>query len=212
MLVKMNIKEALTELRKEENKRKFEQSVDLIVNLKGMNMKRDSLNIVVKIPNKIKEKKVCGFLSKKNELVKTITQPEFKKYSSKKMLKNLVNEYDYFISEAPLMPKVATEFGKVLGPVGKMPSPQLGLLPPNAPDAAIKAVLAKIDKSIKIRMKEASIKVISGREGMNDEEISENISAIYKEIVNALPNKQENVKNIMIKLTMTKPLRVEVGK
>ncbi len=206
----MNVKEALVELRKEENKRKFEQSVDLIVNLRGVNMKKDSVNIVVNIPHKIKDKKVCGFLGKKNELVKTITLPEFKKYSDKLVLKKLVKEFDFFVSEAPLMPKVATTFGKVLGPVGKMPSPQLGILPTDAPEAAVKAVLEKIAKSVKIRMKEASIKIMSGHEGMSDDEIEANVSAIYKEIVNALPSKQENVKNVMIKFTMTKPLKVEV--
>ena len=45
---------------------------------------------------------------------------------------------------------------------------------------------------------------------MSDDEISANVSAIYKEIVNALPNKQENVKNVMIKFTMTKPVKVEI--
>lgn len=206
----MNVKEALAELRKEENKRKFEQSVDLIVNLKGINMKKDTLNLVIAVPNKIKEKKVCGFLTKKNDLVNAITLLEFDKYKDKARLKKLVNEYDFFIAEAPLMPKVATVFGKVLGPVGKMPSPQLGILPTDASDAVIKSTLAKISKSIKIRMKETSIKVISGKENMSDEEISANVSAIYKEIVNALPNKQENVKNVMIKFTMTKPVKVEV--
>ncbi|MBS3089179.1 hypothetical protein J4402_05425 [Candidatus Pacearchaeota archaeon] len=206
----MNVKEALAELRKDENKRKFEQSVDLIVNLKGINMKKDNLNLVITIPHKIKEKKVCGFLTKKNDLVNSITLPEFDKYKDKAKLKKLVNEYDFFIAEAPLMPKVATVFGKVLGPVGKMPSPQLGILPTDASDAVIKLTLTKIEKSIKIRMKETSIKVISGKEKMSDDEISANVSAIYKEIVNALPNKQENVKNVMIKLTMTKPIKVEV--
>jgi len=206
----MELKEALAELRKEENKRKFEQSIDLIVNLKGINPKKDNVNVVVTIPHKIKEKKVCGFFEKKNDLVKTITKPEFDKYKDKKKLKNLVKSYDYFIAEAPLMPSVASIFGKVLGPVGKMPSPQLGILPPGASEAAVKATLDKISKSIKIRMKEPSIKVISGKENMKDEEIIENIETIYKNIIDALPNKQENVKNVMIKLTMSKPVKVEI--
>src|SRR3989344_7645592 len=153
--MKMNIKEALTELRKEENKRKFEQSVDLIINLRGVDMKKDSVNVIVNVPHKIKDKKVCGFLTKKNELVKTITEPEFKKYSEKKVLKKLVKEYDYFIATAGLMPKVATNFGKVLGPVGKMPSPQLGIISSNETNEEIKNNLDKISNSIKIRMKEA---------------------------------------------------------
>jgi len=207
----MNVQEAITELRKEENKRKFEQGVDLIVNLKGVDTKRDSVNVVVTIPNKFKEKRVCGFFTKKNSLVDTIVDLDFKKYSDKKLLKNLIKKYDYFIAAAPLMPKIATTFGKVLGPAGKMPSPQLGIVPPTEDDASINATLEKISQSIKIRMKEASIKISVGKENMSDDEISANVKAVYKAIADALPKKKENVKNVMLKLTMSKPIRTEMN-
>ena len=125
------------------------------------------------------------------------------------MIKNLTKDYDYFIAVSKLMPKVATAFGKVLGPVGKMPSPQLGIIL-SENEHSIKEALNKIDRSLKIRMKEASIKVIAGRENMKDEEIVENIQTIYRGIESALPNKKENVKNVMIKLSMGKPLKVEI--
>ena len=114
----MKLTEALEELRKGKE-RKFEQSIDLIINLKGLDLKKAQVNFITTLPNKIKDKKVCGFLKHKSELVKTITELEFKKYSEKTALKNLVKDYDYFIAAGPLMPKVATTFGKVLGPVGK---------------------------------------------------------------------------------------------
>ncbi|MDP1695492.1 MAG: hypothetical protein Q8L29_01105 [archaeon] len=204
----MELKQALAELRKLE-KRKFEQGIDLIVNLKGIDVRKDNISAIITLPHKIKDKNVCGFLTKKSELVTTITQPDFARYKDKKELKNLVKRYDFFIGAAPLMPSVATVFGKALGPAGKMPSPQLGIIAPET-DATIKNVLDKIDKSIKIRAKEASIKVIAGKENMDDEQIIENIRAIYGGIVEALPTKKENVKSVMIKLTMSKPIKVEI--
>ena len=204
----MELKQALAELRKLE-KRKFDQVIDLIVNLRGVDLKKDNISAIITIPNKVKDKSVCGFLTKKSELVKTITQPEFIGYKDKKMLKNLVKNYDFFIAAAPLMPSVATTFGKVLGPAGKMPSPQLGILMVEN-DAKIQAEIDKISKSIKVRAKEASIKVSVGKESMKDEEISANIEAVYNGIVNALPTKKENVKNVIIKLTMSKPLKIEI--
>jgi len=204
----MNLQEALKELRKEE-KRKFEQSVDLIVNLRGVDTKRDTISAIVNVPHKFKEKKVCGFLNKKSELVDTVTGMDFQKYKEKKQLKSLVKNYDFFIASAKLMPSVATTFGKVLGPAGKMPSPQLGVLL-NEDDNSINQLLAKIDKSIKIRLKEPSAKVSVGKENMKDEQIIENIEAVYNGIVNVLPTKKENVKSAMIKLTMGKPIRVEI--
>lgn len=204
----MELKEGLAELRKEE-KRKFNQSVDLIVNLKGVDLRRENINAVIAIPNKIKDKKIAGFLTKKSDLVKTVTQPEFAKYKDKKDLKNLVNGFDFFIAAAPLMPQVATNFGKALGPSGKMPSPQLGLVMQETPEA-IKQAIEKINKSIKIKAKEPSIKICIGKEDMSDDQIIANAESVYRGIENALPTKRENVKNVMIKFSMTKPVKVEV--
>ncbi|HLD18918.1 MAG TPA: hypothetical protein VJB90_02820 [Candidatus Nanoarchaeia archaeon] len=204
----MELKEALQELRKQE-KKNFDQSVDLIINLKDIDVKRDNIAAVITIPHKIKDKKVCAFLTKKSEKVPTITSLEFAKYKDKKSLKNLVKEYDFFIAAAKLMPSVATTFGKVLGPTGKMPSPQLGVLMQEE-DAAITALLTKIDTAVKIRVKEPSVKLSIGKQGMSDEDITANIQAIYQGLVAALPVKKDNVKSVLVKLTMGKPLKVEM--
>ncbi|MDP3881261.1 MAG: hypothetical protein Q8Q31_00070 [Nanoarchaeota archaeon] len=204
----MDLKEALTELRKSE-KKKFEQSVDLVINLKGIDLRKDNISAIISLPNIVKEKKVCGFLTKKSELIKTVTQLDFPKYRDKDALKELVKEYDFFISHISLMPSVATTFGKALGPAGKMPSPQLGVLP-NEEDSTIKALLNKISHSVKIRLKELSLKVSVGKENMKDEAIIENALAVYQGLINVLPTKKENVKSIMLKLTMSKPLKVEI--
>lgn len=205
---KMEVKQALTELRKLE-KKKFDQSIDLLVSLKGIDVKKDNIATIVTIPHKIKDKKVFGFLTKKTDLVKSISQPDFIKYRDKKPLKELVKNYDFFIAVAPLMPSVATTFGKALGPTGKMPSPQLGVLM-KEDDAAIKALIEKINNSIKIRVREPSIKVSIGKESMSDSDILENIEAVYQGIVNALPTKKENIRSVMLKLTMSAPIKVEM--
>lgn len=205
----MNLKEALEELRKNE-KRKFSQSVDLVINLRAIDVKKDQVNIIATLPNKIKDKKVCGFLTVKSPLVKTITEIEFQKYKDKKELKNLVKDYDFFIAAAPLMPKVAMTFGKILGPAGKMPSPQLGVLMQENEDQ-IRKTLDKISTSLKIRMKEPSIKLAIGKEDMDDDEIIENIKSVYNAIENALPQKKDNIRSVLLKLTMSKPIKVEVN-
>ena len=45
---------------------------------------------------------------------------------------------------------------------------------------------------------------------MKDDEITENINSVYNAIANALPTKKENVKNVMLKLTMGKPIKIEM--
>ena len=204
----MELKEAINELRKQPE-RKFDQTVDLIVNLKGLDFRKTNLSFVVEVPNKVKDKTVCAFLNEKSELVPTITKPEFARFSDKKLLKNLVKKYDFFIAHASLMPSVASIFGKVLGPTGKMPSPQLGVMMKDGAEE-IKNVLNKISKSAKIRIKDASIKIAVGKISMSDDKLTQNIKSVYDGIVSALPLKIDNVKKALVKLTMSKPVEVQI--
>lgn len=204
----MDVKQALAEFRKQE-KRKFDQSIDLVVNLKNFDLKRDQVNVVLNFPHKIKDKNVCAFLSAKSKIIDSVVPAEFKSYKDKKDLKKLVNKYDFFIAFAPLMPQIATNFGKILGPAGKMPTPQLGMIAQET-DHAIKEIVDRISSSIKIRLKESSIKLVIGKESMKDEQIIENFNYVKNSILNALPRKNDNVKNILIKTTMSKPIRLEV--
>ena len=206
--IEYEIKKALEELRKSKE-RKFNQTVDLIINLQKFDVRKSQVNLFLRVPHKIKDKRVAGFLESKNKEIDTITLLEFKNYKDKKALKKLVNKYDFFISQASLMPKVATTFGKVLGPAGKMPSPQLGIIL-NADEKSISALKEKIGNSIKIKLKEASIKVAIGKQNMKNEDLIENIAYVYKEIEKALPRKKENIKNVSVKFTMTKPIKLKI--
>ncbi|MEK6840598.1 MAG: hypothetical protein AABX79_01455 [Nanoarchaeota archaeon] len=208
MELEEDIKNALTNLRKNEE-RKFNQTADLIVNLQKFDPKKSQINIFVSVPYKIKEKRICGFLETKNNAVETITQGDFKKYSEKKAIKKLVRGFDFFIAQASIMPKVAAVFGRVLGPAGKMPSPQLGILM-DVNDKTIEEVKKKINNSLRIKAKEASIKMAIGKQSMKDEEITENILAVYNALVKELPKGKENIRNIEVKFTMTKPEKVKI--
>lgn len=206
--LKEQLKKALEELRKSKE-RKFDQTVDLIINLQKFDVKKNQVNIFVSVPYKVKDKKIAAFLESDNQSVETIKVEQFKKYADKKEAKKLSKRFDFFIAQASLMPKVATSFGRVLGPSGKMPSPQLGILM-NVDDKAIKELKEKINKSVKIRAKEPAIKVAIGKQSMKDEEIIENVLSVYNSVVKELPREKDNVKNIEIKFTMTKPQKVRV--
>jgi len=201
-----SIEKALVELRKDENKRKFIQTFDLIVNLKDFDVRKESVNTFITLPNS-SEKKICAFLEKKVEGVEVITKEGFKKYDSPKEIKRLAKKYDFFIASAPLMSLIATQFGRVFGPAGKMPSPQAGIVAQEKPEM-IKAEIEKMKKMIKIRTKEKSIKISIGKEDMQDLELKDNIESAISSLEKVLPKGKDNVKNILIKLTMSKPVRV----
>ena len=162
------------------------------------------------MPHKIKDKKICGFFETEQEGVETITPAQFKKYSDKKELKKLIKKFDFFIAQGSVMPKVATAFGRALGPAGKMPSPQLGIVM-NVSEKEIEDLKKRINNTLKVKVKESSIKLAIGKQSMSDEDIIENILSVYNYVVKALPRDKENIKNIKLKFTMTKPIKINLN-
>ena len=203
----MKIEDALKKLR-EDKKRKFVQTVDLIVNLEKFDVRTESINTFIQLPNPT-QKKICAFLDKRIGEVDVITENEFNKYKEQKEIKRLAKKYDFFIASALLMPKIATKFGRVFGPIGKMPSPQAGIMP-NEDSDTIKSMIDKMKKLVRIKTKEKSIKVPVGKEDLGDDDIKENVESVVNSLKNILPKNKDNIKNIMLKFTMTKPIKLEI--
>jgi large subunit ribosomal protein L1 len=201
----MEIKLALQELRNEK-KRKFVQTVDLVMNLKNFDVRREALNTFVFVPHGT-EKKLAGFFTKRSKIIDTVTEEDFAKYKDLKDMKKLAKKYDAFLAVAPMMGKVATKFGRVFGPMSKMPSPQAGIIPQES-DEMVKAMIDKMGKAVRVKNKEMAIKLPIGKESMSDEELEANIKAVIKGLEKVLPRGRENVKEVLIKFTMTKPLTI----
>lgn len=202
---------ALQELRKAsaEKPRKFNQTVDLILNLKDFDVRKQSLNLFVQLPHKSRDAKICAFLEKQSDNFDfCITRQEMDAWNNKKEIKNLTKKYDFFAALASLMPKIATQFGRVLGPAGKMPSPQLGVLPVQNEEKE-KELAAKMRNTVRIKAKEPSIKIAIGKEDMKDEEVIANASIVYNAVLHALPKGRENIKSAMLKFTMSKPIKIK---
>jgi len=105
------------------------------------------------------------------------------------------------------MPKIATTFGRVFGPKGKMPHPKAGCVV--APNANLKPLYERLQKTLKIATKNDPIIQCSvGKEDMKDEEVIDNILTVYNALVHALPNEKHNVKSVFLKLTMSKSVRI----
>lgn len=204
-----NFLKAVEKIKASEKKVNFDQTVDLIINLKEFDVRREAFNTFIDIPNKIKDKKIAGFFEKNSDIIDTIKKEQFSMYKEKKDIKKLVKHYDFFVANAKLMPAVATSFGRVLGPVGKMPSPQLGILT-SEEDKAVEAIVEKINTTIRVRVKEPSIKIPVAKQSMSNDKITENALVVYKKIIEMLPRKKDNVRNVKIKLTMDKPEKVEI--
>lgn len=200
---------AIKKLRETETKKNFDQTIDLIINLKNFDVRREAFNTFVQLPNKVKNKKIAGFFERDSKIINTIKKEQFGAFKEKKDSRKLVKSYDFFVASAKLMPSVATSFGRVLGPTGKMPSPQLGIVP-SEEEALVKAVVDRINSSVRIRVKEPCIKVGIGKESLSDEQIMRNALAVFHKIEETLPRRIEQIRNVKIKLTMSKPVLVEM--
>ncbi|MBD3209236.1 50S ribosomal protein L1 [Candidatus Woesearchaeota archaeon] len=211
-----SIIKALKQAREQAKDRKFSQTVDFIVTLKGLDLKKtdDQVEFFVNLPHDPgKQRKVCALVGPemadkaKEACDNVVTQADFDKYKDKKALKKLATEYDFFLAQADIMPKVATVFGRALGPRGKMPNPKAGcILPPKAP---IRPVYNRLQKLAKVSAKkQLAIQLAVGKADMNDEDIAENIALLYDQIIHHLPTEQNNVKAAYLKFTMGAPIKL----
>lgn len=213
---KETVQKALKTLREEAPKRKFSQTVDIIINLKDLDLKKpdEQVDQYITLPEGIgKEKKVCGLIGpelaeeSKKELDHTISVTEFDKLD-KKAIKKLTEDYDFFVAQATIMPKVAAAFGRIFGPRGKMPNPKAGCVVP--PKANLKPVKDRLSQTVRLQAKKSLIlQAPVGHEGMTDEQLVANITHLYGVISHALPKELNNIKNVYLKMTMSKPVKVE---
>lgn len=215
---KNKVKEALNKLKESSKKRKFKQTVDLIVNLKGLDMKKSDNHVEVFSNlhySKGKPVKIAAFVGpelrddSKKVCDTTIFIDDFEKYQKdKKLLKKLANDHDFFIAQANVMPKVAQVFGKVLGTRGKMPNPKAGCVVP--PKFQLQPLYDLLQKTVILKAKsQPTVRCVVGTEDQNEEEIIDNIMTAYNALIHKLPNEEHNIKTVLIKLTMGTPVEVK---
>jgi len=122
----------------------------------------------------------------------------------KKRQKTLVNDYEHFISEAPLMPTVGRVLGAVLGPKGRMPTP----VPPNVD---IGNAIEKQRRTVQVRLRSQPIlQCRIGTEDMSDEQIAENIEAVIRRLEGKLKRGLKNIRSIVVKTAMGPPIRLKI--
>ncbi len=139
---------------------------------------------------------------------KVVGANEFDKYKQDpKITKKLASEYDFFIAQANIMAQVAGAFGKVLGSRKKMPNPKAGCVVP--PKFAMKPLYDKLQKTVRLLAKERPLLHVSvGTEKDDENHIIDNVLAVYNALTHSLPAEANNIKNVYLKYTMSKPVKV----
>lgn len=213
---KKAILDSIKKLREISKKRNFNQTFDLVINLKQLNLKNpdENVDLFLELPHqKEKKPKICALIDKELEskakiFDEVIIKEKFPIYSKdKKKTKKLASKYDYFIAQANLMPDIASAFGKVFGPKGKMPNPKAGCIV--SPTADLEPIKKRLSNMVRLVAKnQLIIKTAVGEESMKDEDLTENILTIYNSLLHDLPRKKQNLGSIFIKLTMSPSIKI----
>ncbi len=208
-----DFKNSLKELREKNEKRNFNQSIDLIINLRDIDMKKPEGKIqeTVELPHPLDKKvSVCVFATgdmalraRRSGADLVLEREEIESLANdKKKQRQIAKRTDAFIAAAPLMPLIGRVFGSILGPRGKMPTPV-------APTANIKNEIERHRKLITVRARNQPVlQCRVGTENMPDNEIVENIQTVLRRIEGKLKRGNKNIASICIKTTMGPPVKV----
>lgn len=208
--------EAINMAKNKSKKRNFIQAIELIVTLKGIDIKKPENRIIAKVelPHEIIKRKtrICviadgdlALKAKDAQADRIISRQDLEKLKDdKKTAKKIANEYDFFLAAADLMPMIGKILGPILGPRGKMPDPV-------APSSDINKLIKILRRSILIKMRVSpQVQCIVGSEDMNTGDIAENIMAVINFIDKRFPL-AAHLSNIYIKTTMGPAVRVQTS-
>ncbi|MEM5777046.1 MAG: 50S ribosomal protein L1 [Candidatus Aenigmatarchaeota archaeon] len=203
----MTIEDKIKQLRENSKKRNFSQVVDLIINLKDFDTSKSENKIdeIFQLPKGTgKPTRITIFYSEKlNTKYRVLTQSDIEAMDkNKKLLKKIISETDIFLAEPKLMSIIGKYLGKYLAPRGLMPKPLIGDI-----NNAIKSFEGGVRLAVK---KHPCIQTVVGTETMSDNDLAENIQAVLDHLIHRLPKGRNNIKNVYIKFTMSKPIKLEV--
>ncbi len=202
--------------------RKFDESIDIIINIKDINLNdpksridkeiilsnevitNDRPNICVIASDEIlQEAKKLGVETLDSSGLINLNNEE------KKYKKKFAKRYEFFVVEDKMMRDVARYLARYLGPVGKMPKPfptGYGII---SSVEDLNVAYERYKKIIRIQMKKQPIIFAKiGKKSLDRQKLYENMKAVVNFIADQMPHKFNNFKSMYLKSTMGKPVKV----
>ncbi|MBM4240793.1 MAG: 50S ribosomal protein L1 [Euryarchaeota archaeon] len=211
--MKQEIMEAVKKAKEQSKPRNFTQSIDVVINIKDLDMKKPENRIEeeVFLPNGRGKDVKIAFIADGELAVQAknagadliITKVELEELGKdRKKAKKIANIHNFFVAQVDLMPMVGRFLGPVLGPRKKMPKPVPATIKPEP-------ILERLKNTIKIRIKDQPvIQVIVGSQEMEDEMIADNIETVLSIMDRKLEKGRTQIKSMYVKTTMGPVVRV----
>jgi len=205
------LRESVSKVLAEKEKRKFTQTVDLQIKLKNYDPSKDKrFNGSLKLPNFVKQNlKVCvlgdhNHCEKAKELnIPFRTVDDLKNTNkNKKIVKKLADSYDAFLASDSLIKRIPRLLGPGLSKAGKFPL-VLGQ------NDDILAKIEELKKTVKFQLKkEINLATAIGNVKMTEDDVQQNVTIALNFLVSLLKKNWQNVGSVNIKATMGKPQKI----
>ncbi len=205
--MKQEILEAVKKAKEESKPRNFTQSIDVVINIKDLDVKKPENRIDEEVflpQGRGKDVRIAfiadGELALQAENAGAdlvITKSELEELGKdRKEARRMANQYNFFVAQADLMPLVGRFLGPVLGPRKKMPKP----VPASAkPDP----IIDRLKNTVNIRIKnQPVIQALVGSQEMDDEQIAENIETVLGILDRNLEKGRNQIKSMYVKTSM----------
>ena len=204
---------AVDEAKTTSKKRRFSQSVELVLALRDIDIKKpeNRINEIIELPNLPSQDVKVAVFATGDLALRARSAGADQVYgkeilddlvNDKKKARNLVRGIDFFIAETSLMPLVGRVLGPILGPRGGMPTP----IPPTAP---IDALIEQRRRTVRLRVRsQLSAQCKVGAEEMDSEAIADNIQAVFDRVERRLEKGLKNIRGAYVKTTMGPPAKI----
>ncbi|MCC7559078.1 MAG: 50S ribosomal protein L1 [Methanobacterium sp.] len=211
--MKQEILEAVKKAKEESKPRNFTQSVDVVITIKDLDVKKPENRIdeEVLLPNgRGKDVKIAfiadgelALLAKNAGADLVINKGELEEMGKdRKGAKKIANRHDFFVAQADMMPLVGRFLGPVLGPRKKMPKPVPATIKPEP-------IMERLKSTVKVRIKDQPvIQALVGTQDMDDELIAANIESVLAVLDQKLEKGRSQIKSMYVKTTMGPVTRV----
>lgn len=210
---RQEIEDIVDEAVDEAPERDFVEAVDMAINLQNVDLSDPANRIdedIVLPAGTGKEVKVCVIAE--GELASKAKEADADLVFDEDRLEELeedgadarrvAKENDFFLAEAPLMPKIGRILGPILGPRGKMPDPV-------EPTEDIGEIIRRLKGTVNIRSRESTTFHVSvGKEDMDTPDLAENVNAVIRSLLNDLEKRAHNIDSIYLKTTMGPSVRL----
>ncbi len=200
------IEEAVNRALEEAPERQFQETVDLAINLRDIDLNDPSNRVdeSVVLPSGTGQDTSIVVFAEGETAVRArevaddvLDEDDLEDLGDDQdAAKDLADETDFFIAEASMMQDIGRYLGTVLGPRGKMPTPL-------QPDDDVVETVNRMKNSVQLRSGDRrTFHTRVGAEAMGAEEIADNIDVILRRLHGNLEKGPLNVDSVYVKTTM----------